>query len=328
MGEDDLIENLKSIEAQKTQNLLSTNLKQGVSLLGVTGTVVELQGETKSVTPSTSAQTITPSSGKNGITQISVSAVTNAIDNNIQAGNIKSGVSILGVTGTFDGAMSTSDYNQALAIADEILGLETLYTQLEYIQSTGTQYIDTGVTVNSDISYELKYNRPSVVNNYTTLIGARNGVGRTNTYGIFAGVSRPNRDNYVYYCKGNSANHKDTNDMNFVNTDVVVKCDGWEQSWISSTQQHTYTYTQQTFSLNLNLYLFGLNDSTQTGVTELAQIKLYYCKIYNGNNLVRDFIPAKRISDNEVGLLDRVSGNFYTNSGTGSFIAGPVVEEG
>ena len=59
-----------------------------------------LNGETVSITPSTSAQTITPSSGHNGITEVNVAAVTSSIDSNIQVGNIKKDVSILGVTGT------------------------------------------------------------------------------------------------------------------------------------------------------------------------------------------------------------------------------------
>lgn len=61
-----------------------------------------LNGETVSITPSTSAQTITPSSGHNGITEVNVAAVTSSIDSNIQAGNIKKDVSILGITGTLN----------------------------------------------------------------------------------------------------------------------------------------------------------------------------------------------------------------------------------
>ena len=67
------------------------------------GTITELKGETKTINPSTSTQTITPSAGKNGITSATVNAVTSAIDSNIQAGNIKQGVSILGVAGTLVG---------------------------------------------------------------------------------------------------------------------------------------------------------------------------------------------------------------------------------
>ena len=54
------------------------------------------------VTPTTSEQEITATSGKT-LRKVIVAAVTAAIDENITAGNIKDGVTILGVTGTYDG---------------------------------------------------------------------------------------------------------------------------------------------------------------------------------------------------------------------------------
>lgn len=57
-----------------------------------------------SVTPSTTAQTLTPVSPYNGFNQVDVSAVTSSIDANITAGNIKKDVQILGVTGTYEGS--------------------------------------------------------------------------------------------------------------------------------------------------------------------------------------------------------------------------------
>ena len=59
-----------------------------------------------SVTPTTSQQTINAPSGTDGYSPITVSPVTSSIDSNITAGNIKSGVSILGVTGTYEGGSS------------------------------------------------------------------------------------------------------------------------------------------------------------------------------------------------------------------------------
>jgi len=57
----------------------------------------------KTVTPTTSKQTITADEGKDGLGTVTVNAVTAAIDANIVADNIKDGVTILGVTGTYDG---------------------------------------------------------------------------------------------------------------------------------------------------------------------------------------------------------------------------------
>lgn len=58
--------------------------------------------DTANVTPTTSAQTLTPDNG-HAYKKVEVSAVTAAIDANIAAGNIKSGVTILGVEGTYTG---------------------------------------------------------------------------------------------------------------------------------------------------------------------------------------------------------------------------------
>lgn len=62
--------------------------------------------DTLSVTPSTQAQSITPPAGTDGYNRVNVSAVDASIDSNIVAGNIKNGVSILGVTGEYSGAGS------------------------------------------------------------------------------------------------------------------------------------------------------------------------------------------------------------------------------
>ena len=54
-------------------------------------------------------------------------------------------------------------------------------------------------------------------------------------------------------------------------------------------------------------------------------MKLYSCTIKSSNGtLQRDFVPARRLSDNAIGLLDQVQGVFYTNAGAGSFLAGPM----
>ena len=62
------------------------------------------------ITPTTSQQTITAPSGTDGYSPITVSAVTSSIDANITAGNIKNGVSILGVTGSFTGSSEFASY--------------------------------------------------------------------------------------------------------------------------------------------------------------------------------------------------------------------------
>ncbi|MBO7712560.1 MAG: hypothetical protein J6S85_03270 [Methanobrevibacter sp.] len=94
---------VNAVTAAIDQNIVAGNIKSGVAILGVNGSYdpqPELQAKT--VNPTTSQQTVSPDQGKDGLSSVTVNAVTNAIDANIQAGNIKNGVSILGVTGNYN----------------------------------------------------------------------------------------------------------------------------------------------------------------------------------------------------------------------------------
>lgn len=70
--------------------------------------------QSKTANPSTSQQTITPDVGYNGLSQVTINPVTASIDANIQAGNIKKDVTILGVTGTFEGGGGSSDLDKLI----------------------------------------------------------------------------------------------------------------------------------------------------------------------------------------------------------------------
>lgn len=129
--------NVSAVTASIDNNIVASNIKSGVSILGVSGNVTALNGETRTATLTSSAgNTFTPSSGKNAITSITVTpnnqtrsvtpstssqtlsvnsgysgngtimvnAVTSSIDSNITAENIKKDVSILGVIGTYEGS--------------------------------------------------------------------------------------------------------------------------------------------------------------------------------------------------------------------------------
>lgn len=82
------------------------NIKKDVEILGVIGTIEDKPADpflqNKTVEPSTGKQIITADSGYDGLGQVTINEVTSSIDNNIRAGNIKQGVSILGVQGTLE----------------------------------------------------------------------------------------------------------------------------------------------------------------------------------------------------------------------------------
>lgn len=71
--------------------------------VGICNLINDVHNQSKSATPTTSAQEITPDAGYTGLDKVTVAAVTSSIDANIVAGNIKKDVTILGVTGTYEG---------------------------------------------------------------------------------------------------------------------------------------------------------------------------------------------------------------------------------
>jgi len=92
-------------------NLIASNIAQGVTIFGVQGTH---QGggtptlQAKTATPSASQQVITADTGYDGLSQVTVSG-----DSDLIAGNIKSGVNIFGVTGSYTGPSYTDGDNLA-----------------------------------------------------------------------------------------------------------------------------------------------------------------------------------------------------------------------
>lgn len=112
--------------------------------------IVELKGQTKTVVPSTSEQTISPDAQYNGLTSVTVNAVTSAIDSNIVADNIKKDVSILGVTGTYapEEEIDTSD-----ATATAYVNGQKITGTLPLFPNTSTFTVDNaGVTNNTEDS--------------------------------------------------------------------------------------------------------------------------------------------------------------------------------
>lgn len=121
-------------------NITSGNIKSGVTILGVNGSVVELDGEQINITPTTSQQVITPTSPKNAITQATVSAVTSSIDANITAENIKKDVEILGVTGTYEGSGGSTTNILKSVVAEgktELSGTPTPLTPVDIMCNNG-----------------------------------------------------------------------------------------------------------------------------------------------------------------------------------------------
>ncbi|MBQ3785084.1 MAG: InlB B-repeat-containing protein [Alphaproteobacteria bacterium] len=194
-----------------------------------------------------------------------------------------------------------------------VRGLPAGYTRLQYIESTGTQYIDTGVYANQNTEVRTKFANRAAAGESTTrvVIG--------DTY---------QSEGYVLSITANTRSYIRIGMLS------VLFNDYWQTGKVydvymsknSDLQVNdeifSWTGSENTFSSTQQLRLFGVVDASN----RYAIINMYGLRILEGDVLIRDFIPAKRNSDNVVGMWDTVSKTFFTNAGTGSFIAGPVVQ--
>lgn len=182
---------------------------------------------------------------------------------------------------------------QSLLIPEE-------YQQVEYIQSTGTQYIDTGI-VPSNHMVEVKYD--------------------SETY---------NNDEHVFGTTANALYFHFT----LYGNKYYWGLSGKEASggaWSTGVKTLLYNYGDNHEVILDGVTLgSGSNISSTKNLTLCRRVntnfkgKYYYFKVTDRSTglLVRNMIPCYRKADGEVGMYDIVSKQFFVNSGTGEFSYG------
>ncbi|MBP9999689.1 MAG: hypothetical protein KBT14_03300 [Proteobacteria bacterium] len=180
------------------------------------------------------------------------------------------------------------------------------YTELEYIESTGTQYIDTGIKPNNNtkITAYFKSTNTSVTQ---ALIGARTNF-NINSFTIWENVT--DRMRFDYQSDQLTQGIISTTNWNYVIKDGI-------NNYLNGTQLNSNV--QETFAGNYPLTIGAVN--TAGSVSSICSAKFGVVEIYqNGSVLSFKGIPAKRISDNAVGMYD------IANSGKNLFDG--VMEDG
>lgn len=196
--------------------------------------------------------------------------------------------------------------------------LPSAYQEVEYIESSWTQRIETGVTVNSENRiFKIKY---WPLSSWDTLFGT------------------------LQFSNTEAAIHTRYSRLSNL---IVWDCYKWNwygrvsysssQSWIEEMElwnnyiKDIPTWTTLTtgtvwnYSTSDVIPIFCYKVTDRTNQFSYAWFKLYYFQIIDNWTMIRDFVPCYRKLDTEIWLYDLVNDVFYTNSWTWTFTKWPDV---
>ena len=191
-------------------------------------------------------------------------------------------------------------------------------SEIEYLESTGTQYIDTGCNSDGSLFWDIIMQptqnslqrigaivtSPSLLRQHLSCPESGTWTWRLGYYDNVVGGGQgslqrvPHR--FQLFCRG----------MN-----VVTAFDGEE---ISVSQYSA-------FNLRQNFYIFGRNNQ---GKAEPSKVRMHYAAFYQWDVPMRILRPVRftnEYGESEGGMYDEVTGEVLRNNGTGMFVIGPDV---
>lgn len=193
------------------------------------------------------------------------------------------------------------------------------YTQLDYIEGTGSQYIDLGygLGTNSKVEISIDVERSVIDGKGVALFGARTNLTSGN-FGIFGNVSWSNNLRWDI-ANGDIDNKLERGTLRDGNN-ILIK-DGIN-NYLNGKQLKSNIEVED-FEPEYNSYLLAIN--TAGGTTSIMPAKIRYFKAWIDETLKYNCLPAKRISDGEIGLYNLVDSTFFTSASSTSFISGNEV---
>lgn len=181
--------------------------------------------------------------------------------------------------------------------------------EVEWLQSDGNQYIDTGFKHNQNTRYVGKLAFPGTIAEWSY------------PFGSFGGASGSNK--LLTVCINASkmfASYYGTGTSHAFNISAAGTHTFDFNKNVHKLDNTTYTFTARTFSSEYNALVFTSTAYDGTPRVKETQTNVYYFQIYDNGTLVRDFIPARK--DGVGYLYDKVSGQLFGNAGSGAFTYG------
>ena len=204
----------------------------------------------------------------------------------------------------------TGVYFNGVRLAPNV-GYKPYDAEVEYLESTGTQYIDTGKRLSSDgFGYDavLSFNSLANCQVFSGRVDANSGSALSLSLFVVGGFWR-----FDYF--GTSRPGPQV----AINTDYAVSLANNITTVNGVAIQTPMSGNRQS---GATVYVFAGHRPAVTGGVEFySSIKLFSLKIYQNGTVVLDFQPVRK--DGVGYMYDRVSGQLFGNAGTGAFIVGP-----
>lgn len=175
------------------------------------------------------------------------------------------------------------------------------YIILAYIESTGTQFIETGVNI-AKFVHDIAF----------TVRNTHNLMGSSPAAYLYWGQNRQTNDGFELGSRNIDTTSLERQIVVYDirdRTNVILTADN--QTVRGSANANSGQYCLLRICNSAEYY---------------SHARLYSFQAYDDNDvLIRDMVPAKRTSDNAIGMYDKVTDTFFPNAGTGEFIAGSAL---
>lgn len=191
------------------------------------------------------------------------------------------------------------------------------YTEVEYLESSGTQYINIGIPVSASTGIDVDF---QIKSNFDFNMVA----------GVWDRLALSARANTSLVCMATSGHADNSLNTGFLFTTGTRYRARYGSCFGGLTINTVKVYSNSnsnSTSGTTNITVFGCPSvgSNTNGApyswTSYGCLRMYSCKVYDNGTLVRDMIPALN-SSSVAGMYDFVTGTFYTNQGSGSFTYG------
>ena len=203
------------------------------------------------------------------------------------------------------------------------------YTPLEYLETDGVAYINTGIRGTPPKSSEIKVMIPTDSTSYCGILCAYTIASSYNARNFALLKFRNGYATFAYYYNYSGGDGTPSISWSITNQKpFIVKTNIRKGAQtISVKQEDSDSWTSLSKSQNgavsstYELIIFNGYQNNSYSIPAPSGTRLYYCKIYSDDtytNLVFDGVPC--IYNGEYGLWDRVTDSFFGNAaGTGAF---------